>query len=68
MNGRGLFQWVDLGGVLRSGATWDDFPGELDRVVAFVPDYPAPPHTEAEHAYMGTFVSKLDEVLARCRR
>ena len=67
MNGAGRYQWVGLDGVLRSGASWEDFPDAMDRVVAFVPDSPPPPHSEAEHAYMETFVSKMDEVLKRCR-
>lgn len=68
MNGQGRYSWIDLDGTPRHGIHWDDLPAEMDRLVAFVPDYPEPPHTEEEHALMETFDAKLKEALARCRR
>lgn len=66
MNGR--YSWVDTDGTLRHGTRWDDLPAEMDRLVAFVPDYPEPPHTPEDHALMAGFDAKLKEALARCRR
>lgn len=66
--GEGRYSWIDLEGVLHHGTHWDDLPANMDRIVAFVPDHPAPPHTAAEHAAMATFAGKLEEVMHRCRR
>ena len=68
MNGEGRYSWVDPGGALRHGSHWDDLPADMDRLVAFVPDYPAPPHSEEDHATIETYGDKLKEALARCRR
>ena len=66
--GEGRYSWIDLEGVLRHGTHWDDLPAEMDRIVAFVPDAPAPPHTAAEHDAMATFNDRLQEAMRRCRR
>lgn len=66
--GEGRYEWVDVDGRLREAAHWDALPARMDRLVAFVPDYPAPPHTDAQHAAMATFGARLTEALARCRR
>ena len=66
--GAGRYRWVDLGGTLREAAHWDDLPAEMDRLVAFVPDHPAPPHTELQHAEVAEFGARLQEALGRCRR
>ncbi len=68
MNGQGRYSWVDTEGRLRHGTHWDDLPAEMDRLVAFVPDYPEPPHTAEDHALMATFNGRLQEALSRCRR
>ena len=68
MNGQGRYSWIDTGGTLRHGTHWDDLPAEMDRLVAFVPNYPAPPHTPEDHAMIEMFGGKLREALARCRR
>lgn len=68
MNGDGRYSWIDTGGALRHGTHWDDLPAEMDRLVAFVPHYPDPPHTPEEHAMIETFTTRLQEALARCRR
>lgn len=66
--GAGRYSWVDVNGVLRHGAHWDELPREMDRLVAFVPDHPEPPHTDADHAAMAAFGPRFEEALARCRR
>ena len=66
--GAGRYRWVDVDGTLCQGAHWNDLPGEMDRLVEFVPDYPSPPHTQADHDLMAAFEPKLHEALARCRR
>ena len=68
MTGEGRYSWIGLDGMLRHGTHWDDLPAEMDRIVAFVPDYPEPPHTEEQHAAMASFGDKLQEALQRCRR
>ena len=68
MAGEGRYSWVDLEGNLQHGSHWDDLPAEMDRIVAFVPDAPPPPHTQEDHDLMATFDDRLQEVMARCRR
>ena len=68
MAGAGTYRWVGVDGRLCHGTHWDDLPEEMDRLVAFVPDCPPPPHTEADHAEMATFDARLHEALGRCRR
>ena len=68
MNGEGRYSWVDTDGALRHSTHWDDLPAEMDRLVAFVPDYPEPPHTPEEHELMETYDIRLKEIMARCRR
>ena len=66
--GTGRYSWVGLDGRLHEATHWDDLPDRMDWLVAFVPDYPKPPHTEDDHALMATFDDRLHEALARCRR
>ena len=68
MTGEGRYSWVGLDGVLRHGTHWDDLPDAMDRIVAFVPACPEPPHTEKEHAIMATLNDRFREALKRCRR
>ena len=68
MMGEGRYRWVDVDGTPRQATHWDALPREMDRLVAFVPDCPAPPHTARQHAEMATCGAKLQEALARCRR
>ena len=68
MNGEGTYQYRGLDGRLHTATNWADIPAEIEFLVSFEPDWPAPPHTQAEHDYMATFNDKLHEVLARCRR
>lgn len=68
MAGEGRYSWVDLGGVQRHATHWDDLPVEMDRLVAFVPDVPPEPHTQADHDLLATFQDRLKEALGRCRR
>ena len=68
MNGEGRYIWRGIDGELHEAGNWDDLPARMEYLVSFTPDWPAPPHTQAEHDYMATFNDKLHEVLARCRR
>ena len=68
MSGEGRYSWVDLDGKLCHGRHWDDLPAEMDRIIAFEPDAPDPPHTQEEHDLMATFNDKFQEALKRCRR
>ena len=66
--GTGKYSWVDLDSTLRHGTHWNDLPAQMDRIVAFVPDYPEGPHTQEEHDVMATFNGQLQEAMNRCRR
>ena len=68
MIGTGRYEWVNLDGTPGEGKHWDDVPAAMDRIIAFVPDYPDPPHTQEDHDGMATFNDRLHEALARCRR
>lgn len=65
--GTGFYQWIGLDGALHTGTHWDDLPQRMRDLVAFVPDYPAGPHTQAEHDAMGTFNDRLQEAMTRCQ-
>ena len=67
MIGAGRYSWVTLDGELHHGAHWDDLPEEMDSLIAFVPNYPEPPHTEEDHAAMEKFNDRLHEAMGRCR-
>ena len=66
--GAGRYAWVGVDGAQCEAAHWNDLPEEMDRLVAFVPDYPAGAHTAEQHAEMATFDARLHEALERCRR
>ena len=67
MIGDGRYSWITLDGGLQHGTHWDDLPEKMDSIVAFVPNYPAPPHTQEEHDAMATFNDRLQEAMKRCR-
>ena len=66
--GEGRYQWIDRDGTLRDATHWDELPSRMERLVAFVPDVPAPPHTAADHAAMTAIGPKFEQACARCRR
>ena len=66
--GEGRYRWVGVDGVSREAEHWDALPAQMDRLVAFVPEYPAPPHTDRDHAEMAALGARLQEALGRCRR
>ena len=68
MAGEGSYVWVDLDGKLCRGGHWDELPDEMERLVAFEPAFPEPPHTEEDHAFMDSLHDKFRQVLGRCRR
>ena len=65
--GSGHYHWIDTAGREQQAQHWDDVPAVMDRLIAFVPDYPPEPHTDAEHAMVESFGERLQEALARCR-
>ena len=66
MIGFGRYQWIDLAGNLQTATHWDQLPEKMKDLVAFVPDYPEPPHTDEQHQEMETFTERLQEALSRC--
>ena len=46
---------------------FDDIPLEFDHLIQFLPEMPSPPHTEAEHEEMESWVPKFKELLKRQR-
>ena len=44
---------------------FEDIPESFDNLIAFLPEYPEPPHTEEQHELIDSFVPKLRELLTR---
>jgi hypothetical protein len=60
---------VKIGSSVLTYTNLNDVPEEIGAVVSFKPDYPEPPHTEEQHNYIETFVSKLNQLMEReCRQ
>ena len=47
---------------------WDQIPDEFDNLVAFVPEIPPEPHTDAQHADIERLPAILRDIMARERR
>ena len=46
---------------------YDDIPEIFDHVIEFLPEYPPPPHTEADHREIDSWYEKFMELLGRQR-
>ena len=68
MAGRGTYTWIGLDGVHGECHHWDDLPEQMLTLVRFEPEIPPGPHSDEDHAIIGTFTDRLREVLARCQR
>lgn len=65
--GAGKYRFI-VNGELRACDHWDDIPEVIDELIAFVPDVPPEPHTEAEHDVIDALPAMLQEVMKRCQR
>jgi len=43
----------------------NDIPDEFDHLIKFVPEEPPEPHTQEDHDYINSFVSKMREIEKR---
>ena len=46
----------------------EDVPESFDYLIKFEPEYPDPPHTEEQHAYIDSFPLMLKELMDRERK
>ena len=47
---------------------FEDIPESFDYLIKFEPEYPDPPHTEEQHAYIDSFPLMLKELMGRERK
>jgi hypothetical protein len=62
-----VFQ-VRIGGELLTYSQVSQIPDTFDNLIRFEPDFPEPPHTLADHAYMGAFPKVFAELMNRERK
>ena len=43
----------------------EDVPESFDYLIKFDPEYPEPPHTEEQHAYISSFPLMMQELTSR---
>ena len=43
----------------------NDIPDEFDHLIKFLPEIPPEPHTQEDHDYINSFVSKMREIEKR---
>ena len=65
---RGLFQYRDLERHIVTVGRSEDLPERMMSLVRFEPEFPPPPHTEAEHDLIATYPAALREALSRCQQ
>tara|TARA_B110000503_G_scaffold141369_1_gene234685 strand:+ start:1348 stop:1545 length:198 start_codon:yes stop_codon:yes gene_type:complete len=53
--------------VLETYTSIDDIPNDIDTVIKFIPDVPAPPHTPEQHEEIDQWPAKLAELMKRCK-
>ena len=43
----------------------EDVPESFDYLIKFDPEYPEPPHTDEQHAYIASFPMMMQELVSR---
>jgi hypothetical protein len=56
---------VKIGNLVLTYNNFNDVPEKIGAVISFKPNYPTQPHTEEQHNYIATFVSKLNQLMER---
>jgi len=46
---------------------YEDIPDKFEHVIKFIPDVPAEPHTDEEHAEMAIWNTRLQELMEKER-
>ena len=60
------FQFIK-NGELVTYDKYEDIPEDFEHVIKFIPDVPAEPHTDEEHAEMAIWNTKLQELMEKER-
>ena len=60
------FQFI-VNGELILYDKYEDIPEEFEHVIKFIPDVPAEPHTDEEHAEMAIWNTRLQELMEKER-
>jgi len=56
---------VKIGTSLLEFSDTNDIPDEFDHLIKFLPEIPPEPHTQEDHDYVNSFVSKMREIEKR---
>jgi hypothetical protein len=56
---------VKIGTSLLEFSDTNDIPDEFDHLIKFLPEIPPEPHTQEDHDYINSFVSKMREIEKR---
>ena len=56
---------IMVNGKLNTYENYEDIPKRFDHVIEFAPDIIPGPHTEEEHREMGSWNSKLQDLMKR---
>ena len=60
------FQFI-VNGELVAFDNYEDIPEDFEHVIRFIPDVPAEPHTDEEHAEMAIWNTRLQELMEKER-
>jgi len=60
------FQFI-VNGELVTYDKYEDIPDKFEHVIKFIPDVPAEPHTDEEHADMALWDTRLQELMEKER-
>ena len=58
---------VLIGDELKTYTKYEDIPDNFDNVIKFIPEVPAPPHTEEQHEEMESWNSKFQKLMEKER-
>ena len=65
MKGEGKYEYLDGTGRFYKCDNWNAIPDDVTEIICFHPEYPPPPHTQADHDYIETFNEKFTEACNR---
>ena len=63
---KGKFK-VLIDGDVKKYTNYNDIPEKIDDVIQCLFDVPKPPHTDEQHEEMEQHVSKINELVKRCK-
>ncbi len=63
---KGKFK-VLIDGEVKKYTNYNDIPEKIDDVIQCLFDVPEPPHTDEQHEEMEQHVSKINELVKRCK-